>query len=296
MMRITCTNCDAQYEVDEGAIPSAGRDVQCSNCGHSWFQMHPSAEAEAEAEKALLGEPVPEETQAPLETDGTAHAGLKVVPEPVPATETPPEAETEAEVAAEVAADADAGADAPTPPPDTSLPRQRRAIDDSVLAVLREEAERETEARKAEAERGIEVQPDLGLVAAARDFSPVRDPQDKAFDEGTTDKPAQRRDLLPDIDMINSTLRAGSEAREDSTATPEPEPVIRTSGFRTGFTFMLVVGVVLLAVYVMAPRIAAAIPGTEPTLSAYIRAIDAGRSWLDNAMETAAQAIRGISG
>lgn len=37
-MRLTCPNCDAQYEVDAALIPPAGRDVQCSNCGQTWFQ------------------------------------------------------------------------------------------------------------------------------------------------------------------------------------------------------------------------------------------------------------------
>jgi len=36
-MRLICPNCEAQYEIDPGLIPSEGRDVQCSNCGHTWF-------------------------------------------------------------------------------------------------------------------------------------------------------------------------------------------------------------------------------------------------------------------
>ncbi len=37
-MRLICPNCVAQYEVDENVIPAEGRDVQCANCGHNWFQ------------------------------------------------------------------------------------------------------------------------------------------------------------------------------------------------------------------------------------------------------------------
>ncbi|SEN34310.1 MJ0042 family finger-like domain-containing protein [Palleronia pelagia] len=36
-MRLICPNCEAQYEIDPGLIPSEGRDVQCSNCGNTWF-------------------------------------------------------------------------------------------------------------------------------------------------------------------------------------------------------------------------------------------------------------------
>ncbi len=37
-MRLICPNCVAQYEVDQDVIPAEGRDVQCANCGHNWFQ------------------------------------------------------------------------------------------------------------------------------------------------------------------------------------------------------------------------------------------------------------------
>lgn len=37
-MRLTCPNCNAQYEVGDGVIPPGGRDVQCSACGTTWFQ------------------------------------------------------------------------------------------------------------------------------------------------------------------------------------------------------------------------------------------------------------------
>ncbi|MGB5871974.1 MAG: zinc-ribbon domain-containing protein, partial [Albidovulum sp.] len=37
-MRLICPNCDAQYEVEDAVIPDEGRDVQCSNCGTTWFQ------------------------------------------------------------------------------------------------------------------------------------------------------------------------------------------------------------------------------------------------------------------
>ncbi len=40
-MRLTCPKCNARYEVAQAAIPASGRDVQCSGCGHTWFQTHP---------------------------------------------------------------------------------------------------------------------------------------------------------------------------------------------------------------------------------------------------------------
>lgn len=47
-MRLICPNCGAQYDVPDGAIPPAGREVQCSSCGHAWFEIEtpePAAES-----------------------------------------------------------------------------------------------------------------------------------------------------------------------------------------------------------------------------------------------------------
>ena len=40
-MRLICPKCAARYEVPEKNVPSNGREVQCSACGHTWFQTHP---------------------------------------------------------------------------------------------------------------------------------------------------------------------------------------------------------------------------------------------------------------
>ena len=61
-MRLICPNCDARYDVDASMIPASGRDVQCSNCGRTWFQEPASAAPEpalavAEADEAVREEP-----------------------------------------------------------------------------------------------------------------------------------------------------------------------------------------------------------------------------------------------
>lgn len=40
-MRLTCPKCDAEYDIPDRVIPLTGRDVQCSNCGKTWFFAHP---------------------------------------------------------------------------------------------------------------------------------------------------------------------------------------------------------------------------------------------------------------
>ena len=36
-MRLTCPNCDAEYDVPDGMVPAAGRHVQCTSCHTRWF-------------------------------------------------------------------------------------------------------------------------------------------------------------------------------------------------------------------------------------------------------------------
>jgi len=38
VMILTCPACDTKYVVKDGAIPSAGRQVRCASCKHSWHQ------------------------------------------------------------------------------------------------------------------------------------------------------------------------------------------------------------------------------------------------------------------
>ena len=261
-MRIICPNCDAQYEVDDAAIPAGGRDVQCSNCGHGWFQeREPGAEA--------------------------LTAELYDEPDPVPAAS--PALSQREEVPPE-----------PVAPP-------RRTLDDSVLSVLREEAERAIAARKAESQ-GIELQGDLGLpppvsVAAAAPAARESVPPDAALaaqlrqGAGLAEKatkPSARRDLLPDIEEINSTLKPGAVAAKGPQAGAEVET--GSGGFRSGFTLMLVVAAAMVALYVLAPQITAQSPGLGPTLDAYVALVDAVRSHLDGLIRQATGFLQGLSG
>lgn len=57
-MDITCPNCATLFSVPEGAIGPNGRRLKCSQCGHLWRQMPPSAApVQAPAESAPVVEP-----------------------------------------------------------------------------------------------------------------------------------------------------------------------------------------------------------------------------------------------
>lgn len=288
-MRLICPNCDAEYQVDDAAIPDGGRDVQCSNCGHAWFQLPADVEIAREAEDELFGEDT-----------ATGDAPSEPVPpivEPVVAS-----ANADSAIPPPVATSDDAAA--PTP--------ARQTLAESVLSVLREEAERETAVRRDKAplpdeDRGaIETQTEFGLddalnsagiSAAARHIARLKgaDTDVRPLTEART---AARRDLLPDIEEINSTLRANSdrapEADDEVDALPDIKP--RRRGFRSGFVLMMIVAVTLAMAYVMAPRIVAQIPGSAAPMKAYVSAVDSGRIWLDGVMKSASGSLRSFSG
>lgn len=251
-MRLVCPNCDAEYEVDAAVIPSAGRDVQCSNCGNAWFQPSPTVEA-AHAEEAALFD-------APVHEDGAA---------------------AEPEVSA-----------------------QPRGLDETVVAVLREEAEREAAARRAEASQPIETQTELSLTPAPVPFvnpATQRIARLKGIEAEPrpAPRPQTRREMLPAIEEINSTLRAASERRTGEAATVTDSLPARSTGaggFRSGFVLMLVLAAAALAVYAMAPAIAEQSPGLAPSLAGYVGAVDSLRLWLDDVMQQAVSGLRGLAG
>lgn len=312
-MRITCPNCGAQYEVDDALIPEAGRDVQCSNCGKGWFQAkRPEAEPEEEAREGAEARHAPEPTEetapeaaatevaeqvaeeetveaaAPVEEARDAdhpeedEAERAAEPEDIGAPDHGEEDEDElgeesrAASVAEPAQDAQPEAfDEDEEPAPAAAAIPPRKTDESVLAVLREEAERELAERRKEAE-ALETQPDLGLSEPA-ERSPSR-----ATAEGAAIAAGARRDLLPDIDEINSTLRSDAD-RSGAADEERGEDLVaeRRRGFRLGFGLMILLAAVLIGLYVGAGWLAATFPALEPFLIAYVGWANGLSNWID---------------
>ncbi|MEM6305062.1 MAG: zinc-ribbon domain-containing protein [Pseudomonadota bacterium] len=258
-MRLTCPNCDAQYEVPDDVIPQEGRDVQCSNCGQTWFQAHPDhIEAEAAAE---LG---PQE--------------------PAPTEEVTPTRAAEAE-------------DHPSEEKKHTGERPRKALDPAVADILRQEAEAEQAERRREATEPLESQPDLGLeeaheadqtaqrtLEARKRMARLRgEPEPLSEAEVTAAAISSRRDLLPDIEEINSTLRSDEDrsGTADAPGIEAPSTRRKRRSFRSGLVLMLVIFAVLALIYIYAPQIAQSVPGMDPLLSAYVAWVDGLRVTLD---------------
>lgn len=277
-MRLICPNCGAQYEVADDVIPQAGRDVQCSNCGQTWFE-HPGASEAAEDGIDLPPPPAPES---------------ETTPEPEPAPE--PEAEPENIPVSEPESDDPSGDD--TGDDDSPAPNQpeRRELDPDVASILREEADREEAARQAESRPDLETQQDLGLddtpsaqdqrdEEARRRMARLRGEPEAA---AAATVAASRRELLPDIEEINSTLRSSSE-REGSghqTEVVAEEGRQRKRGFRFGFWLIVIVAAMLTAIYVFRVEITAAVPQVKPTMDSYVALVESGRLWLNDQMKS----------
>ena len=302
-MRLTCPNCDAQYEVDDAVIPDDGRDVQCSNCGHTWFQ----------ASAASLNE-VPEDVSRGLEEavdsdfddsffDAAEEKTASLDPPSPAATDVTASSADLSGAAPEKDMVSDQAKAAPVPPE----PR-RRTLDDAVINVLREEAERETKARHAEGS-ALETQGDLGLSMASagvmdsasdpRSDAPAAQPRTGGDPDGTLEalvSRTARRELLPDIEEINSTLRATSERGDEAAAKDAPETLRqKRNGFRRGFVTSLVVMILLLIPYILANNLSERFPAAAPALTRYVAGIDAIRLWMDQRMKSTTESMRDTS-
>jgi predicted Zn finger-like uncharacterized protein len=311
-MRLICPNCGAQYEVPEEVIPETGRDVQCSNCGDTWFQNHPD-----HPEQEPLPQPAPDLDQQDeqnvtwdspeQEVEGTAldHTPAPE-PEPEPEQESEPDHPPEPEVASK-------DEDRPEDDSGTSEP-PRRQLDPAIADVLREEAEHEQEARAAES-GGLETQPDLGLSqdpedddrrtreARARMARLRGEPEDQtpaSVPDAEDIDPSSRRNLLPDIDEINSSLDAGPATPKHETPEAETrhEPTYappKRSGFRRGFAFAVLLGAILLAVYAFAPEITEAVPALAGPLEFYVETANQLRGLIDEQFGWLREWLRNMS-
>lgn len=272
-MRLTCPNCDAQYEVPAEVVPTTGRDVQCSNCGKTWFQYHPDHEPSVVDETAAELSPT-----APAPDDEVASG------------------------------------------PPAGVETKRRQLDPGVADILRQEAEIEYEARRRRQAQTLESQPDLGLdtsqpspppppppapaQAPARASQEERrateaqqrmarmrgEPQISAEEAAADAAMSSRRELLPDVDEINSTLR--NEAKPHAVTAQSREEIgaggDRKSkrGFQRGFIMMLFIFAVMTWVYVFGDTIIRTVPDLEGPITAYVDWIDKLRLTLDTRLKS----------
>jgi len=346
-MRLVCPNCDAKYEVPEDAIPDAGRDVQCANCSHAWFQAR---ERTASTVVTKRSEPNPQPVASPAArpetpqtsaSDAPAPVGIAVEPE-TPAARAVPTSKSKADTAVKAASKAlppSAEANQPQSEPATasstpegmpsaseaesatsepegaiadssSKPAPRigawpemaeeaevaqpiaaREVDEGVLTILREEAEREVKARFFE-RQSPESGPDLGVEAAPAARKKVAGKKPAPVPEEVA-KPSARRDLLPDVEEINSTLRRSEISEAESAGDMDMAGRDGRGAFRSGFLLVLSMAILGAAVYIASAWLANLIPALEGPLKSYVGLIDGIRLNMDSLMQSATRLISG---
>ncbi len=354
-MRLVCPNCGAQYEVPLDVVPTEGRDVQCSNCGITWFQRHPDDTSQDDEDFDL-------ERADPADIDGDQHADTHdVATDPhgrdASADHGPDtgddavrddahggdpdydpdendddgwkdlDVDTDSGSARDFDDDADDGwgddaddqdypdmpdVDMPEPPA-TDEPR-RRQLDPDVQTILREEA---ALARSPEAE-ALESQPDLGLsdpeTATQRRERESREHMAKlrglpvaaaaataagaaiaGADDGDDAAGGSRRDLLPDIEEINSSLRSKGETVQTETEVEETDVGSQRRGFRTGCGLVMLLTAVLILIYLKADWITNTFPALKAPMDSYVEAANVLRAWLDDQVARLLVWLNGMS-
>ncbi|MFD3191912.1 zinc-ribbon domain-containing protein [Sedimentitalea sp. HM32M-2] len=250
-MRLTCPNCDAQYRVPDTAIPTAGRDVECSGCGKTWFQHHPDH---------------PSERTPPRPADAEAQSG-----------------KTEGHAANPISASTPGS----TPDAAPAAEPVQRELAPEVVEILRQEAERESRLRARHRPANLESQPELGLESMALDL-PAPPPRKAAISEtaGRTDNDALGPAVLPDTEALNSTLRGPDIATGGAANDPQAPTDSSRAGFAGGFGLVAASAVALALLYGNAARITDALPQAAPMVHTYVAKVDQGRLWLDRKIST----------
>lgn len=239
-MRLTCPNCNAQYEVDERVIPQNGRDVQCSACGHTWYQYPMEVALQMRAAE-IDDDDEDDEDLPPPPTDGT------------PRPSAPRIDKTVLDVLREEA--------------QRELSERKRAQagleTQEELGLVR----RPTRSKAAPARFYGEADPEAPPP-----------PPEMIDDEQDTPEPPKtpRRALLPDIEELTSTLEPGSQKARNEDGTDETRTEQR--GFRRGLSTVMLVALALVVVYLLAPLIASWVPAAEGALRGYVGLIDGLRA------------------
>ena len=114
---------------------------------------------------------------------------------------------------------------------------------------------------------------------AGSDEDPERPPSSQAEVISNADYQAPRRDLLPDIDEINSTLKSTKKRKDRA------EIARNQSGFRAGFLLMTLAAIFLVVIYAQAPAIARAMPGSETALISFVDSANSIRDWIDGVID-----------
>lgn len=106
-----------------------------------------------------------------------------------------------------------------------------------------------------------------------------------------------RSELLPDIEEINSTLRATGDRSEAEADASDAETLgsgaRRRGKTRRGFFLVVLLAVIGVLLYMYAPELSEAVPQLAGVMDSYVEAVNAARFWLDDMARSLASGTSG---
>lgn len=244
-MRLSCPSCGAKYDVADDAIPEGGRDVQCSNCNHSWFHIEKtSAPAPTVAPAAQQArKPIDPAVSDILRQEAAREKQLRTS-----GTKTPRQTQEDK---------------TPKPAPDAAETRRRIA----------EMTEAAGDGGTAPAPKAAKASRDIAAGPAPEQPSAIAPDPSKDPDTTLPD--------MPSMNDINTSLRTRAQAPEPELTPAEQAEAITRRGFRRGFVFVLMIFAVLFGPYVFADQITASIPQSADAMASYVSMVDGWRLTLN---------------
>lgn len=249
-MRLICPGCEAEYRLPPDAIPASGREVECSACGHVWTAKR----ADAAPARLDLGDFAAE------------------VPAPGPAL----------------------------PPPSSRLPAD-------VLDILRQEVEHERRLREGDggamlpAVRTPPPEDDADWPATTITATTGADPNPPTLRSTAPEAPAPRPAPTGRADpqppraetprLITRPLSVPVSQPEPQPARPAPQVIrhdpppaprrkARGGAYRAGFGLSMMIAASCVALYLLAPGLAASDSPFGDRLMELRHEVDRGRLWL----------------
>jgi predicted Zn finger-like uncharacterized protein len=249
-MRLICPNCDAQYDIADDVIPEGGRDVQCSNCTHTWFQTD---------KPKITGRTTPILTPTTPTTTARTSTGVrerKATPSrPVMPTRKPLDSSI-ADILREEADHANV---------QTKRPNPVTAAAEAPTAAIEAPDTSADEAEQRSADTRMRISRMSEQDVASSDASAVR----------TRNRTSRSQRTIPTIDEINDTLSGQIPASGEASLTEaEQQDAVKRRGFRRGFAMVLILIGVAILPYVFAGEIVELLPESREYLVQYVDAVD----------------------
>lgn len=266
-IRVICPNCRTVYEIAASAIPPAGRDVECSNCGRVWRAELPSAAPNPAMELGVYSYNLDGLKDLADEYARIRRPGQNgTSPQPAEnGDESQPDSATETPEVAEA-------------------PALNRRLPVSVLNILLDEVEHERRARQQEGSEPGALPPRRAFASAATEPArelPAITLTERAMDAAESADQAEAApqaatDETRPIPKQNSATPSASLPAKAS----DPAAVTPSQGsYWVGFAAALAVATVLVGLYIGAPKQA-----ESGTFGAFLIAmrdsVDQARAWL----------------